>query len=99
MATVDEQRARPDVNRELVLTGEVMVEAAQQQLLDAGLAITLRFERGRQGMGEDRVGRHKIAIPQKMRAIMSRTARRHKTFNRAVAPGVTRQSEQWAATW
>jgi len=59
MATIDEQRARPDVNRELVLTGEVMIEAAQQQFLDAGLAIALRFERGRQGVGVDRVGRHK----------------------------------------
>jgi hypothetical protein len=38
MAAVQEQDARPDVNREFVLTGELMVEAGEEQFLDPGIA-------------------------------------------------------------
>jgi hypothetical protein len=46
MAPIDEQRAGPDVNGKLVLTGEVVVQAIQQEFLDTRFPIQLCFERG-----------------------------------------------------
>ena len=42
MAAIEEQRARPDVDRLFVLGGEVVIEAEQQQLLDLRIAIRVR---------------------------------------------------------
>ena len=42
VAAVEKQRARPDVDGEFVVGGEVMVEAGEQQLLDFGIAIRVR---------------------------------------------------------
>lgn len=58
VTTIDEQRAGPDVDRKLVLSGEVVIEAAQQQLFEASFAIVLRFEIGR--CRRVRVGSHKF---------------------------------------
>ena len=45
VAAIEKQRARPDVDRLLVLRGEVMVEADQQELLDLRVAIRIRRRR------------------------------------------------------
>ena len=42
VGAVEEQHARPDVDRELVLAREVVVETGEQQLFDPGVAITIR---------------------------------------------------------
>jgi hypothetical protein len=42
MAAVEKQGARPDVDRELVVGGEVMVEADEEELLDLRVAIRCR---------------------------------------------------------
>ena len=39
MAAIEKEDARPDVNRMLVTSGEVMVQAGQKQLLDACIAL------------------------------------------------------------
>ena len=39
MAAIEEQHARPDVDRELVLAGEVVIEPGEQQLFDSRVAI------------------------------------------------------------
>jgi len=44
VTTIDEQRARPDVDGKLVLSGEVVIQSAQQQFFEACFAIVLRFE-------------------------------------------------------
>ena len=52
MAAVEEQRARPDVDGELVLGGEVVIEADEQELLD--LRVAIRSRRG--VVARERVG-------------------------------------------
>ena len=42
MAVIQEQDTRPDADGEVVVTGEVMVEAAEKQIFDAGVALALR---------------------------------------------------------
>lgn len=42
MAAVDEQHAGPDVDRLVVLIGEVVRQAGEQELFDAGIAVTIR---------------------------------------------------------
>src|SRR5207249_4259685 len=42
MAAIEEEDARPDVDRVVVLRGEVMIEAGEQQLLDLGVTIRAR---------------------------------------------------------
>ena len=42
VTAIQEQRARPDVDRLLVLGGEVMVETEEEKLLDLRLAARLR---------------------------------------------------------
>ena len=61
VAAIDEQHARPDVDRELVLLGEIMVEPGEQELLDAGVAIALRHV-GPVGrtVGTERIGHVRI---------------------------------------
>ena len=49
MMPVEEQRARPDVDRLIVAPGEVLIEPVEQQLLDLGIPIRLR--RGMNGGG------------------------------------------------
>src|SRR4029077_20339495 len=44
MVSVEKQRSRPDVDRLIVLAGELVVEAGNQQLLD--LALGIRFRHG-----------------------------------------------------
>jgi glutamate formiminotransferase / 5-formyltetrahydrofolate cyclo-ligase len=44
MITVEEQRSRPDVDRLIVLSGEIVIEADEEQLLD--LRLTIRFRHG-----------------------------------------------------
>jgi hypothetical protein len=46
VTAVDEQRAGPDVDGKLVLSGEIMIESAQQQFFEACFAIVLRFKSG-----------------------------------------------------
>ena len=59
MAAIEEQRARPDVDRLFVLGGEVVIQAEQQQLLDLRIAIRLRRAVERAcGIGAKRV-RHR----------------------------------------
>jgi hypothetical protein len=48
VTAIDEQGPRPDVDRQIVLTGKVVIEPAQEQLFEARFAIVLRIEsRGR----------------------------------------------------
>ena len=42
MAAVDEQHARPDIDRQFVLFGKVVVEPEDEQFLDAGIPIAVR---------------------------------------------------------
>ena len=42
MASIEEQRPRPDVDRQFVACGEVMIEADEQELLDFCVAIRER---------------------------------------------------------
>ena len=42
VAAVEKERAAPDVDRELVARGEIVVEADEQQLLDLRVAIRRR---------------------------------------------------------
>ena len=42
VAAIEEERARPDVDGELVARGEIMVEADQEELLDLRVAIRRR---------------------------------------------------------
>src|SRR5262249_38722594 len=44
MIPVEEQRSRPDVDRLIVLSGEIVIEAGEEQLLD--LRLTIRFRHG-----------------------------------------------------
>src|SRR5262249_39339815 len=56
-AAIEEQRARPDVDRELVARREVVIEAEEQQLLDFGVAILRRLDVERAGaVGAERIG-------------------------------------------
>ena len=41
VAAVEEQDARPDVDRELVLAGEIVVEPGEEELFDARVTIAL----------------------------------------------------------
>ena len=47
MAAIDEERACPDVDGEVVLSRERVREAAEQQLFDARFAVDFRRLRGR----------------------------------------------------
>jgi hypothetical protein len=49
MMTVEEERARPDVDRLVVPPGKVLIQTVKQQLLDFRIAIRLR--RGTNGGG------------------------------------------------
>ena len=42
MAAIEEQDARPDADGELVLSGEVVIEAGEEELFDARVALALR---------------------------------------------------------
>jgi hypothetical protein len=42
MIAIEEERARPDIDRLFVLRGEVVIEAGEEQLFDLGVAIGLR---------------------------------------------------------
>lgn len=46
VTAVDEQCARPNIDRQLVLAGEIVIEPAQQQLFETCFSILLRFESG-----------------------------------------------------
>ena len=64
VAAIDEERSRPDVDGEIVLAGEVIIEAVQKQLFKARFAIVLRFKSGGCG-GRVLVGRHELAFQTK----------------------------------
>jgi hypothetical protein len=53
VSAVQEKDARPDVDRELVLSCEVVIEAAQKQVVDVRIAIDFRL-RGR-GVRAERI--------------------------------------------
>ncbi len=54
MVAVEKQRARPDVDRLIVVAGEVVIEAGEQQLLDLGLTIRVRHGLVRaRGVGDE----------------------------------------------
>ena len=42
MSVIQEQDPRPDADGEVVVTGEVMVEAAEEEIFDAGVTLALR---------------------------------------------------------
>jgi hypothetical protein len=41
VGTIEKQHARPDVDREIVTAGEVVIETCEQQLFDSGVTITI----------------------------------------------------------
>ena len=61
MAAVEKERARPDIDGELVAAGEVVVETDQQELLDLGGAIRSRrdIRVSARGVGTKRIG-HRV---------------------------------------
>src|SRR5262245_17142936 len=54
--TVEKNNARPDADRALVLSAEIVIEPGEEQLLDTRLSVRLVMRLGR----TDRVGRHRI---------------------------------------
>ena len=57
MIAIDEERARPDVDGELVVGGEIVIEPDQQQLFDLGVAARRRLGGvGACGLGAERIG-------------------------------------------
>jgi len=42
MAAIEKERARPDVDGLVVLSGEIMIEASEQELFDLRVAICIR---------------------------------------------------------
>ena len=57
MAAVEKQRPRPDVDGLIVLPGEIVIEARQEQLFDLRIAIGIRRAIERAGtVGTKRVG-------------------------------------------
>jgi hypothetical protein len=64
VASIEEQRARPDVDRLLVAGGKVVIEAGEQQLLDFRVAITVRRVVDRAcAVGAKRIG-HRLDGPK-----------------------------------
>ena len=60
MAAIEEQDPRPDADGELVLTGKIMVEAGEEQVFDARVALALRhFSALGEVVGPQRVGHRK----------------------------------------
>ncbi len=57
MAAVDEEHARPDVDREFVLFGKIMIEPREQELFDARVSVPFRHVcRKGQTVRTERVG-------------------------------------------
>ena len=61
MTAVEEERAGPDVDRELVAGGEIVIEADEQELLDFCVAIRSRrdIRVSARSVGTKRIG-HKV---------------------------------------
>ena len=60
MPAIEEEDARPDADGQLVLSGEVVVEAGEEELFDARVAFALRhFSRFGEVVGPQRVGHRK----------------------------------------
>ena len=79
MAAVQEQDPGPHADRQLMLSFEIVIQAAQQQLFNTRFTIPLGHlggtgvESARIGLGKKQQSAKKVA------AIMSRTGVRHKT--------------------
>jgi len=56
MMTVEKNNARPDADRALVLSAEIVIESGEEELLDSRLSVRFIMWLGR----ADRVGRHRI---------------------------------------
>jgi glutamate formiminotransferase / 5-formyltetrahydrofolate cyclo-ligase len=57
VSTIEKQDTRPDIHREIVLAGKVMVEAGEKKLFDSGITIAIRSLRGGRWSAEsNRVG-------------------------------------------
>ena len=65
VAAIEKQRARPDVDRVLVVRGEVVIEAGEQQLLDLRVAIRVR-------RGVERAWRRRCEADRIMRGTLRR---------------------------
>ena len=79
VTAIEEQGPRPDVDGEIVLAGEVVIEAAQEQLFEARFAIVFRIES--RGGGERWCGSDVTnSVPGEAAAIMSRTAQHTQGF-------------------
>jgi hypothetical protein len=60
VSAIQEQYARPDADRQFVLSAEVMIESGEKQSLDAGVAVALRhLSRFGRVVGTERVGHRK----------------------------------------
>ena len=97
MAAIEEEHSRPDVDRELVLTGEVVIEPAQQQFLEARLAIVLRIRRAGGRRSVVLIGCHELAFHAQSHAIMSRTAHANKHLHQrpVASDAVDRCGRRW----
>ena len=61
VAVIEEQHTRPDADRELVLAGEIMVEAGEEEVFDSGVAVSLlKIGRCRGPVGAKRVGHQNL---------------------------------------
>src|SRR3954447_17137973 len=76
MSAIDEECSRPDVDGELVLTGEVMIQTAEQQFLETRLTIVLGFDGRRDG--RVLVWCHELSSHAQSQAIMGRTVHGNK---------------------
>ena len=57
VTAIEEQHAGPDVDRVIVMAGEVVIEPCEKQLLDPGVAVG----GGRAGEGIDRIGAKRLS--------------------------------------
>jgi len=70
VAAIEKEDARPDVDGQLVFAGEVVIQPAEQQLLDPRVAIALRHLRlRRHGVGEERLCHRKWQFAKKFRRL------------------------------
>ena len=86
MAAVDEQHARPDVDREFVLFGEIVIEPREQELFDARVSVAFRHVR-RAGRGSERSGSVIVSYREEVPVIMRPTRTSHKWFHSRLATG------------
>jgi hypothetical protein len=89
---IDEERSRPHIDGEFVLTSEVVIQTAQQQFLETRLTIVLGLESC--GYGRVLVWYHGLAFHAQSNAIMSRTVYGNKPVHAVPPPAVDRASRR-----